>query len=137
MASSSSTPTMSSQQPVFLTTNTQYPLPTQKYMIPTTWKRYQLSQLVNKALSLDKPVPFDFIVKGEILRTSLSEWCAENEVGEVKKKKRFYFISFYFFKLFFWYRKKRCRSSTLNRLCHPKRCQTSHMKIGCHLSLAN
>ena len=52
-------------------------------MIPAIWKRYQLSQLVNKALSLDKPVPFDFIVRGEILRTSLSEWCAENGVGEV------------------------------------------------------
>jgi ribosome biogenesis protein YTM1 len=52
-------------------------------MIPTTWKRYQLSQLVNKALSLDKPVPFDFIVRGEILRTILSEWCIENGVGEV------------------------------------------------------
>lgn len=52
-------------------------------MIPTTWKRFQLSQLVNKALSLDKPVPFDFLVKGEILRSSLSEWCAENGVGEV------------------------------------------------------
>jgi ribosome biogenesis protein len=52
-------------------------------MIPTTWKRYQLSQLVNKALSLDKPVPFDFLVKGESLRSGLSEWCAENGVGEV------------------------------------------------------
>lgn len=82
MAASSSSSTMTSQ-PVFLTTHTQYPLPTQKYMIPTTWKRFQLSQLVNKALSLDKPVPFDFLVKGEILRSSLSEWCAENGVGEV------------------------------------------------------
>ena len=82
MAEPSSSSTMTSQ-PVFLTTHTQYPLPSQKYMIPTTWKRYQLSQLVNKALSLDKPVPFDFLVKGEILRTSLSEWCVENGVGEV------------------------------------------------------
>ena len=100
MDATTSSSTMSSQ-PVFLTTHTQYSLPTQKYMIPTTWKRYQLSQLVNKALSLDKPVPFDFLVRGEILRTSISEWCVENEVGEVylfiylffesilKKKKNF------------------------------------------------
>ncbi|KAF8193065.1 ribosome biogenesis protein YTM1 [Pholiota molesta] len=69
-------------QPVVFTTQTQYPLPSQKFMIPTSWKRYQLSQLVNKALSLEKPVPFDFLVRGELLHTTLSEWCSENGVGE-------------------------------------------------------
>jgi ribosome biogenesis protein len=53
-------------------------------MIPSSWKRYQLSQLINKALSLPKPVPFDFLVRGEILRTSLGEWCTEKGVGEVR-----------------------------------------------------
>ena len=53
-------------------------------MIPSTWKRYQLSQLVNKALSLPKPVPFDFLIRGEILRASLREWCAEKGVAEVR-----------------------------------------------------
>jgi ribosome biogenesis protein YTM1 len=81
MASSSTTPEQS--QPVSFTTQTAYPLPTQKFLIPTTWKRYQLSQLVNKALSLSRVVPFDFLVKGEILRTSLDEWCTENGMGEV------------------------------------------------------
>lgn len=131
MASSS---TMPSQLSVFLTTHTQYPLPTQKYMIPAIWKRYQLSQLVNKALSLDKPVPFDFIVRGEILRTSLSEWCAENGVGEVtfccQKRNKYWFI-------FFGYRKKLFRLSILNRLCLLKKCQISHTKTGYRLSLAN
>lgn len=70
-------------QPVSFTTQTAYPLPTQKFLIPTTWKRYQLSQLVNKALSLSRVVPFDFLVRGEILRSSLGEWCAENGMGEV------------------------------------------------------
>ncbi|KAG6831458.1 hypothetical protein H0H92_010367 [Tricholoma furcatifolium] len=68
--------------PVVLTTQTPYPLPSQKFMIPVSWRRYQLSQLVNKALSLPKPIPFDFIVRGEILRSTLGEWCAENGVGE-------------------------------------------------------
>ncbi|KIP02570.1 hypothetical protein PHLGIDRAFT_78957 [Phlebiopsis gigantea 11061_1 CR5-6] len=68
--------------PVVFTTQTAYPLPTQKFMIPASWRRYQLSQLVNKALSLDKPVPFDFLVRGEILRTTLGEWCTEKGVGE-------------------------------------------------------
>ena len=74
----------SSTQPVVFTTQTTYLLPAQKFMIPTTWKRYQLSQLVNKALSLTAPVPFDFLVKGEILRGTLAEWCHENGVGEVR-----------------------------------------------------
>jgi ribosome biogenesis protein YTM1 len=69
--------------PVIFTTKTPYPLPSQKFMIPTTWKRYQLSQLVNKALALDRPIPFDFLVQGEILRTSLGQWCAEKGLGEV------------------------------------------------------
>ena len=74
----------SSTQPVVFTTQTTYLLPAQKFMIPTTWKRYQLSQLVNKALSLTTPIPFDFLVRGEILRGSLAEWCHEKGVGEVR-----------------------------------------------------
>ena len=130
-AASSSSSTMTSQ-PVFLTTHTQYPLPTQKYMIPTTWKRYQLSQLVNKALSLDKPVPFDFLVKGEILRTSLSEWCAENGVGEVCIL--LFILDVYSFFFLGGVRKKPFRLSILSRLCRLKKCQISHMKNGYHLS---
>ena len=42
--------------PVVFTTQTPYPLPSQKFMLPASWRRYQLSQLVNKALSLAKPV---------------------------------------------------------------------------------
>jgi len=71
-------------QPVVFTTQTTYLLPSQKFMIPTTWKRYQLSQLVNKALSLTTPVPLDFLVRGEILRGTLAEWCHEKGVGEVR-----------------------------------------------------
>ena len=69
--------------PVVFTTQTPYPLPSQKFMIPATWKRYQLSQLVNKALSLPKLIPFEFLVRGEVLRGTLAEWCAEKGVGEV------------------------------------------------------
>lgn len=70
-------------QPVVFSTQTAYPLPSQKFMIPATWKRYQLSQLINKALDLPKPIPFDFLVRGEVLRTTLREWCAEKGIGEV------------------------------------------------------
>lgn len=70
-------------QPVTFFTRTTYQLPSQKFMIPTSWKRYQLSQLINKALDLSKPVPFDFLIRGSILRNTLSSWCTENGVGEV------------------------------------------------------
>lgn len=70
--------------PIVFTTQTPYPLPAQKFMIPASWKRYQLSQLINKALSLLKPVPFDFLVRGEVLRGTLAEWCAEKNVGTVR-----------------------------------------------------
>lgn len=63
--------------PVVFTTRTPYPLPSQKFMIPSTWKRYQLSQLINKALSLPYPVPFDFIFWGEIIRGSLGDVAPE------------------------------------------------------------
>jgi hypothetical protein len=71
-------------RPILFTTETRYPLPSQNFMIPSSWKRYQLSQLINKALSLPKPVPFDFLVRGEILRTSLGEWCTEKGIGDVR-----------------------------------------------------
>ncbi|KAJ7098170.1 WD40-repeat-containing domain protein [Mycena belliarum] len=72
----------SSSHPAVFTTQTPYPLPPQMFMIPTTWSRYQLSQLVNKALSLAKPVPFDFLLRGDILKSSLADWCTQNAVGE-------------------------------------------------------
>lgn len=69
---------------VLFITKTPYVLPSQKFMIPLDWKRYQLSQLINKALSLAKPIPFDFLVRGAILRTTLGEWRAENSISEVR-----------------------------------------------------
>ncbi|KAH7908982.1 ribosome biogenesis protein YTM1 [Hygrophoropsis aurantiaca] len=69
--------------PVIFTTKTPYALPSQKFLIPIQWKRYQLSQLINKALSLPNPIPFDFLVRGsDILRGSLGEWTTANGVGE-------------------------------------------------------
>ena len=69
--------------PIVLTTRTSYVIPSSKYMLPTSWARYHLSQLINKVLSLPQPVPFDFLINGEILSGSLQEWCNEHAVGEV------------------------------------------------------
>ncbi|KAG2353060.1 hypothetical protein BDR07DRAFT_1434889 [Suillus spraguei] len=49
---------------------TPYAFPSKKFMIVLDRKR---CQLINKALDLPKPILFDFLVHGEILRTSLLE----------------------------------------------------------------
>ena len=69
--------------PAVFTTKTPHVLPAQKYMIPATWRRYQLSQLINKVLSLPQPIPFDFLINGEVVRASIGEWCTEHDIGEV------------------------------------------------------
>ncbi|KAF8597547.1 WD40 repeat-like protein [Ceratobasidium sp. AG-I] len=68
--------------PIVLTTRTSYVIPSSKYMIPTSWARYHLSQLINKVLSSPQPVPFDFLINGELLSGSLQEWCNERVIGE-------------------------------------------------------
>jgi len=71
--------------PVVFNTKTPYKLPPQKFMIPASWQRYQLSQLINTALSLPRIVPFDFLIRGVLLGGSLSE--ASN--GEVSHARSF------------------------------------------------
>ena len=55
-------------------------IPYVPYMVPIEWRRAQLSTLVNKVLAAaaggHKPLPFDFIADGELLRTSLDEYIA-------------------------------------------------------------
>ena len=119
--------TTTASQPVVFSTQTQYPLPSQKFMIPVSWRRYQLSQLVNKALSLEKPVPFDFLVRGESLHTTLSEWCSENGVGEVRGE--FIDACGRLYNLLNC-RNRRSRSSISSRLCLLRKSRIFHMKIG-------
>lgn len=42
--------------------------------VPASLKRYGLSEIVNHLLELEKPVPFDFLIDGELLRTSLEDY---------------------------------------------------------------
>lgn len=64
-----------------------YQLPSQRFMVPASWQRFQLSQLINAALALPRVVPFDFLIHGALLRGSLSE-SANSEVGP----QHYYFI---------------------------------------------
>ncbi|RVD83552.1 uncharacterized protein DFL_007937 [Arthrobotrys flagrans] len=49
-------------------------IPLQPLRIPTNLKRYGLSTLVNHLLDTPKPIPFDFLVDGQYLRTSIDEY---------------------------------------------------------------
>lgn len=40
---------------------------------PISLKRYGLSEIVNHLLESEKPIPFDFLIDGELLRTSLQD----------------------------------------------------------------
>lgn len=45
--------------------------------VPVSLKRYGLSEIVNHILKLETPVPFDFLIDGELLRCSLQEYLVK------------------------------------------------------------
>src|SRR5699024_8124957 len=44
-------------------------------------RRYALSTLVNNLLSNDKPIPFEFLINGTFLRTSIDEYLTANGIS--------------------------------------------------------
>jgi ribosome biogenesis protein YTM1 len=83
---STSTPAVH-QLPINLfTRNPSHSIPQSTYFIPSDWRRYQLSELINKVLgnAADgrQNVPFDFVVEGELLRGSLGNWVKANRGGD-------------------------------------------------------
>lgn len=44
---------------------------------PISLKRYGLSEIVNHLLESEKPIPFDFLIDGELLRTSLQDYLVK------------------------------------------------------------
>ncbi|ORX81810.1 WD40 repeat-like protein [Basidiobolus meristosporus CBS 931.73] len=61
----------------FTTRQTQYAVTDTPIVVPTRLKRYGLSEIINHLLGLEKPKPFDFLIDGEFLRTSLNEYLVE------------------------------------------------------------
>ncbi|KAF8475820.1 WD40-repeat-containing domain protein [Kalaharituber pfeilii] len=47
-------------------------------LVPTSLKRYGLSQIVNHLLDTSKPTPFDFLIDGVFLQTTLDEYLSQN-----------------------------------------------------------
>ncbi|EPS28741.1 hypothetical protein PDE_03687 [Penicillium oxalicum 114-2] len=50
-------------------------------LVPTALRRYALSTLVNNLLSTEKPVPFEFLINGTFLRTSIDEYLTDNGIS--------------------------------------------------------
>ncbi|KAI8059569.1 WD40-repeat-containing domain protein [Gongronella butleri] len=50
-------------------------------LVPSTLKRYGLSELVNNLLDPDTPIPFEFLIDNEILRTSLAKYLADQQLS--------------------------------------------------------
>jgi len=50
-------------------------------LVPTNFRRYALSTLVNGLLQSEKPTPLDFLVNGTYLRTSLDEYLTANGIS--------------------------------------------------------
>ncbi|GAM85202.1 hypothetical protein ANO11243_032060 [Dothideomycetidae sp. 11243] len=50
-------------------------------LVSTELRRYQLSTLVNRLLSTEKPVPFEFVINGIFLRSSLDDFLTEQGIS--------------------------------------------------------
>lgn len=46
--------------------------------VPVSLKRYGLSEIVNHLLATETPVPFEFLIEGTILKTTLQEYLIKN-----------------------------------------------------------
>ncbi|CAJ0751913.1 22344_t:CDS:10, partial [Entrophospora sp. SA101] len=65
----------------FTTKQQQYAVTESAILVPTKLRRYGLSEIINHLLGFDKPVPFDFMVDNQFLRTSLSEYLQNNGIS--------------------------------------------------------
>jgi len=59
-------------------------VPEDDLVVPSSLARYGLSEIVNRLLSFDEPRPFDFLVNGEFLRTSLLEYLEAKKLSSEK-----------------------------------------------------
>ncbi|BFZ65116.1 ribosome bioproteinsis protein ytm1 [Saitoella coloradoensis] len=77
MADQTSDP-QSQVQVRFTTRHADVAVPTAPILVPTTLKRYGLSEVINHLLDTDTPTPFDFLINGSFLRTSLDDYLTQN-----------------------------------------------------------
>ncbi|KAK4052246.1 ribosome biogenesis protein ytm1 [Microbotryomycetes sp. JL221] len=64
------------------TKDSQYSIPPTKFLVPASWRRYHLSELINKVLENATPVPFDFVINSSLLRSTLGQYCQQTGTSE-------------------------------------------------------
>lgn len=62
----------------------QYQVPEDDLVVPSSLARYGLSEIVNRLLSFETPVPFDFLVNGEFMRSSVLQYLEINKLSSEK-----------------------------------------------------
>jgi len=62
----------------------EYQVPEDQLVLPSSLARYGLSEVVNRLIGLDKPVPFDFLVDGEYLRSDLLGYLTARKLSSEK-----------------------------------------------------
>lgn len=62
----------------------QYQVPEDDLVVPSSLARYGLSEIVNRLLSFDTPVPFDFLVDGEFMRSNVLEYLEAHRLSSEK-----------------------------------------------------
>lgn len=70
-----------------------YQVPEDDLVVPADLGRYGLSEIVNRMLDFDAPVPFDFLVDGEFLRSSVLEYLVANKRSSEKVLKLEYVVA--------------------------------------------
>mmetsp|Transcript_69931 Transcript_69931/g.130696 ORF Transcript_69931/g.130696 Transcript_69931/m.130696 type:complete len:470 (+) Transcript_69931:71-1480(+) len=58
-----------------------YRVPEDQLVLPSSLSRYGLSEVVNRLLSFEKPVPMDFLIQGQFLRTSLQSYLEAHRLS--------------------------------------------------------
>ncbi|CAO3650879.1 unnamed protein product [Cunninghamella blakesleeana] len=59
----------------------QYAVNNAPIMVPVSFKRYGLSELVNNLLGREKPIPFEFLIEGEILRSTIANYLLSHRLS--------------------------------------------------------
>ncbi|KAI9313705.1 WD40-repeat-containing domain protein [Dichotomocladium elegans] len=65
----------------FVSRQPKYAVSDAAMMVPSSFKRYGLSEIVNNLLGHERPIPFDFFLDGQILKTSIAEYLSENRLS--------------------------------------------------------
>lgn len=70
-----------------------YKVPEDQLVVPESLARYGLSEVVNHLLDFDPPVPFDFLVDGEFLRSTVKEHLDFHKLSSEKVLKLEYVLA--------------------------------------------